>query len=294
MEKRYYGPFKFVPITSRPKLAWPKDARVALWIIPNVEFFALDYGMPGDENQPPDPNAKHPDVRKWSQREHGNRVGFWRMAEVLRRYDIRGTAALNSVMCDSHPEIVQAMLDWRWELMGHGQSNSKGLIEVPDDRAEIKATLDRIESFSGRRPSGWLGAGLAETWNSLDHMADLGIDYICDWVADDQPFLMQWGGRRMVSIPYSFDTNDVPIFLYKKYTVSECEALLKRQFDTLYREGERSGRVMAICLHPWVIGVAHRIGALDAALEYICGHPGVWKATGSEIVEHYLSTNPEV
>lgn len=294
MRKEQYGPFPFVPITKRPKFVLPNGARVALWVIPNVEFFVLNHGMPGDENQRPDPNARHPDVRKWSQREYGNRVGFWRMAEVLQRYDIRATVALNSLMCDSHPEIVQSMVDWKWELMGHCQSNTKRLTEVPDDRAEIKATLDRIEAFSGRRPVGWLGAGLEETWNSLDHMADLGVKYICDWVADDQPFLMNLDGKRMVSIPYSYDTNDIPIFIYKKYTVSECEALLKRQFDTLYREGEKSGRVMAICIHPWVIGVAHRIGALDAALEYICGHAGVWKATGSEIVDHYLSTNPSI
>lgn len=292
MRKDQYGPFPFIPITHRPKLSLPEGARVALWIIPNVEFFVLNHGMPGDENQRPDPNAKNPDVRKWSQREYGNRIGFWRMAEVLQRYDIRATVALNSLMCDSHPEIVQSMVEWNWELMGHCQSNTKRLTEVPDDRAEIKATLDRIEAFSGKRPVGWLGAGLEETWNSLDHMADLGVKYICDWVVDDQPFLMNLDGKRMVSIPYSYDTNDIPIFIYKKYTVSECEALLKRQFDTLYREGEKSGRVMAICIHPWVIGVAHRIGALDAALEYICGHAGVWKATGSEIVDHYLSTNP--
>ena len=46
---------------------------------------------------------------------------------------------------------------------------------------------------------------------------------------------------------------------------------------------------MAIAVHPFVTGQPHRIGALDAALEYICSHPGVWRATGREIVQHYLS-----
>jgi allantoinase len=74
-----------------------------------------------------------------------------------------------------------------------------------------------------------------------------------------------------------------------KVSVPEFEAMLKRQFDTLYREGETVPRVMAIAVHPFVTGQPHRIGALDAALEYICSHPGVWRATGWEIVQHYLS-----
>jgi allantoinase len=292
MKKASYGPFPYVPITQRPKLTWPNGARVALWVIPNIEYFILDHGMPGDENQRPDPNAKNPDVRRWSQREYGNRVGVWRIMDVLSKYDIRATVALNSLVCETHPQVVEAAMALNWEFMGHCQTNTRRLTEVPDDRKEIRTTLDGIEKFTGKRPVGWLGAGLEETWDSLDYLIEAGVQYVADWVADDQPFLMNVDGKRIVSIPYSYDTNDIPIFVYKKYTADECEKLLKRQFDTLYREGAESGRVMAICLHPWVIGMPHRISALDAALDYICGHDGVWKATGSEIVQHYLSTKP--
>ena len=294
MQKTPYGPFPYVPITQRPKLTWPNGARLALWVIPNIEFFILNHGMPGDENQRPDPNAKHPDVRRWSQREYGNRVGVWRIMEVLVKHDIRATVALNSMICETHPQIMEAAMALDWEFMGHGQTNTRRVTEVPDDRAEIRATLDGVEAFTGKRPVGWLGPGLEETWDTLDHLIDERVQYIADWVVDDQPFLMDLDGKRIVSIPYSYDANDSPIFVYKKHTAEEFGNLLKRQFDTLYREGEDSGRVMAICLHPWLIGMPHRIGALDAALEYICGHEGVWKATGSEIVQHYLSTDPTV
>ena len=83
-------------------------------------------------------------------------------------------------------------------------------------------------------------------------------------------------------------TNDVPAYFEMKVSVPEFEAMLKRQFDTLYREGE-TVRVMAIAVHLFVTGQPHRIGALHAALQYICSHPGVWRATGWEIVQHYLS-----
>jgi len=80
-----------------------------------------------------------------------------------------------------------------------------------------------------------------------------------------------------VSLPYSVQTNDVPAYFEMKVSVPEFEAMLRRQFDTLYREGETIPRVMAIAVHPFVTGQLHRIGALDAALEYICSHAGVWR-----------------
>ena len=295
MKPGRYGPFRYVPITQRPKLTWPNDARVALWVNPNIEFFGLDDVMPGVVNERvPREHAKIPNVRNWSLRDYGNRVGVWRVIEVLSRYGIRASAALNSEVCDHHPEIVDAVMKLDWELIGHNQTNALRLNEMAPEaeRAAIRATLDRIAAASGKRPVGWLGAGLAETWNTLDYLAEAGIRYVCDWVNDDQPYLFDIGDPPLASLPYSVQTNDVPAYFDMKVSVPEFEAMLRRQFDTLYREGAASGRVMAIAVHPFVTGQPHRIGALDAALEYICSHAGVWRATGSEIVEHFLKSMP--
>jgi allantoinase len=295
MKPRRYGPFRYVPITRRPKLTWPNGARVALWVNPNVEFFGLDDVMPGVVNERvPRGHAKIPNVRNWSVRDYGNRVGIWRLIEVLSRYGIRASAALNSEVCDHHPEIIEATTRLGWEFLGHNQTNALRLNEMAPDqeRAAIRATLDRIEQATGKRPIGWLGAGLAETWNTLDYLAEAGVRYVCDWVNDDQPYRFDIGDPPLVSLPYSVQTNDVPAYFDMKVSVPEFEAMLRRQFDTLYREGEASGRVMAIAVHPFVTGQPHRIGALDAALEYICSHAGVWRATGSEIVEHFLQSTP--
>jgi allantoinase len=162
-------------------------------------------------------------------------------------------------------------------------------MDPAEERAAIRATIDRIEAASGTRPVGWLGAGLAETWNTLDYLAEADICYVCDWVYDDPPYGFEIGTPPLVSLPYSVQTNDVPAYFEMKVSVPEFEAMLKRQFDTLYREGETVPRVMAIAVHPFVTGQPHRIGALDAALEYICSHAGVWRSTGLEIVQHYLS-----
>ena len=176
--------------------------------------------------------------------------------------------------------------------MGHNQSNSRTFNEVPDDdqRQVVLDTFARIEQATGSRPLGWLGAGLAENWNTLDYLVEAGCRYVCDFVNDDQPYLMDIGGKQLVSIPYSSECNDFGAFMRMGRTPEQFESTLKRQFDVLYEEGASSGRVMAICIHPFLIGVPHRIRALDAALDYICGHDHVWRATGSEIIDHYLAS----
>jgi peptidoglycan/xylan/chitin deacetylase (PgdA/CDA1 family) len=285
-----YGPFRYIPAPGRPKLEWPGGARVALWVNPNVEFFALDDVMPGNVNERvAREHAKVPNVRNWSVRDYGNRVGVWRLMEVLSRYGIRASAALNSAVCDHHPEVVDEAVRLGWELIGHNETNALRLNEMApeQEREAIRATLDRIEKASGARPVGWLGAGLAETWMTLDYLAEAGIRYVCDWVNDDQPYTIDAGNPRLVSLPYSVQTNDVPAYFDMKASVPEFEMMLRRQFDILYREGERTGKVMAIAVHPFVTGQPHRIVALERALDYICSHDGVWKATGWEIVQHY-------
>ena len=119
----------------------------------------------------------------------------------------------------------------------------------------------------------------------LDILADEGCQYVSDWVNDDQPYFMTVKGKKIVYLPYSYEINDSPQLYYRDRSIDEFETMIKEQFDVLYREGEQSARVMAICLHPYIIGVPHRIGGLDRALSYIGGHAGVWKATGSEIVK---------
>jgi peptidoglycan/xylan/chitin deacetylase (PgdA/CDA1 family) len=175
-------------------------------------------------------------------------------------------------------------------MMGHNITNVDRLNEVPaeQERALIKNALDRIERATGRRPVGWLGSGLQETWNTLDHLVAEGCIYVADWVNDDQPYLMDIGGKKLVSVPYSYEVNDTAAIVRSMYTPGEFERMIRDQFDVLWREGEHSSRVMAICLHPYVIGQPHRIGSLERALDHILRHDGVWLATGEEIARHFL------
>ncbi len=294
MQPSIYGPYPYLPITARKPFAWPGGARLALWVIPNIEFFHLDDPMPGVNNERV-AGAKTPNVRNWALRDYGNRVGVWRFFEVMSRYGIRGTAALNSDICDYHPQIIEEAVRQGWEFMGHCQTNAKRLTELAPEREReaIHATLERIAAATGRKPIGWLGAGLAETWNTLDYLLDEGVRYVADWTCDDLPFRMNVGGRTLLSIPYSLQVNDTAQFYNQKISAEDFERIVKRQFDCLYAESGRVPRVMAIAIHPFVSGVPHWIGALEAAFAYVAAKPGVWLATGAEIVEHFAREVPD-
>jgi peptidoglycan/xylan/chitin deacetylase (PgdA/CDA1 family) len=289
MEPRRTGPFPYVPINRRPKLTWPNGARLAFWLIPNIEVFPLDEPVPGG-------TGMAPDIINWATRDYGARVGIFRMMEVMEKYGVRGTVALNSEVCDDYPEIVEDAKALNWEFMGHNQSNSRylHLMEPAREREVVLSTFDRIEQATGTRPKGWLSSGLQQSWHTLDYLIEAGARYVADWINDDQPYVMEVDGRTIASIPYSGEINDIPQILRGGHSADAFETMVRRQFDTLYREGADSGRVMAMALHPFITGVPHRISAFESALKYITGHDDVWLATGSEIIEHYLNSGSTI
>ena len=265
--------FPFRAIADAPKITWPNGARVAVWVIPNVEHFHLEIGSPA------------PDVRNFSRRDYGNRVGLWRLMEVLTRHKIRGTVALNAEIGIYYPRIMQAMIDLDWELMGHGLTNSKIMsgLEIDAERKLILDTRKVIEDW-GRKMRGWLGPGLTETFNTPDLLKESGVEYVADWVNDDLPYRFNNG---LYSIPYSIELNDMPLFNNPSISIDDFKRRICDSFDVLYAEGATNGRVMGIALHPFLIGAAHRIKYLDEALQYIAGHDKVWFATGDEIIRAY-------
>jgi peptidoglycan/xylan/chitin deacetylase (PgdA/CDA1 family) len=265
--------FPYQAIVDRPSIAWPNDARVAVWVIPNIEHFHIEIGS----------NA--PDIRNHSRRDYGNRVGVWRIMETLAKHNVRGTVALNAEVGRFYPRIMEEVTKLRWELMGHGLTNSSMLTGLAKEQeaAVIAETRQVIEQW-GQKMRGWLGPGLTETWHTLDLLHEHGAEYVCDWVNDDLPYRMNNG---LYSIPYSIELNDMPLFNTPSIDIADFERRICDTFDVLYEEGEKNARVMAIALHPFLIGVPHRIRTLDRALAYITSHSKVWFATGSEIIAAY-------
>ena len=278
--------FAYSAIVDRPPIRWPNGARVAVWVIPNIEHFLFD--RPSTSVTSATVQCV-PDVLNYSWRDFGVRVGVWRMMDIMERYGVKGTVALNSDVCTRYPRIIEAGNQLGWEWMGHGSNNSIRLNQQPEaeERALIQHVVQTIHQGTGKKPRGWLGPALTESHRTLDLLAEAGIDYVGDWVNDEQPYPMRVKSGSMISIPYSIEVNDIPVFIDQKKTGEAFGQLICDQFDGLYEDGAKTGRVMAIALHPFLIGHAHRAKYFAKALAHITTRKEVWLTTGSEIIDYY-------
>ena len=278
----------YSPIIDRPIIKWPNNARVALWIAPNIEHY--EYLPDYDGIRDPWPRMAYPDVQQYSYPDYGNRTGFWRMVEVLDEYSIKCGVSLNIAVLEHYPEITEAMVQRDWDYMSHGIYNTRFLhgITEEDEREFYRDSIETLQRYTGKRLKGMFGPNGSSSPNSPDIMAEAGLIYHSDWLHDDQPVPINVKSGKLVSVPYTFDTNDGAVFRFS-YEGEYFERICKAQFDRLYEEGAESGRVMCIALHPFRIGQPHRIKYLDHILSYIMAHDGVWQTTPDEIAEYYLA-----
>jgi len=232
-----------------------------------------------------------PDLPNWAWHEYGMRVGFWRLYDALNQRGIVPTMATNGIVCDSYPRLMEAALKQEWEIMGHGFVQGP-MHKLENQLEAIQTTVDTIKRFSGKAPVGWESPGLTEDDHTLDCLSQSGIEYVADWVLDDQPVWLQAQPKPVLSVPYTVELNDIPMMLLQQ---NRSEEMLLRgidQFERLWQESETIPRVMAISVHPYVTGVAHRIGYFEKLLDHIQSRTGVEIQTGEQISNWYRQQVP--
>jgi len=284
--------YPYSPLPSRPVLHWPGKARVAFWVLLHLEYWEME--PPKDAYRDPrfvgEFGSFNPDFRTWSQREYGNRVGIFRILEVLDRHSIKATVAANAEACARYPNLVDEIRRRGWELVAHGTHATRMItskMSEAEERAHIAASIDAVERAAGRRPAGWLGQDFGESTRTPRLLAEAGLDYVLDWPNDDQPYMMTVG-KPFVAIPNHAEWDDVQLLWLRRTLTTKYPALVGDAFETLYAEGARSGRVFSLSLHPWLMGMGHRIRYLDEALKTISAYAEVWQATAGEIARWYL------
>jgi len=273
-------------IVDRPPLRLPGGARVAVWTIVNVEEWSIERAMPRTVLSPPFGQPLLPDVPNWAWHEYGMRVGFWRLLDSLNNLKVKPTLAINGSVIQSYPRVAEAALKAGWEFMGHGYVQ-RPMHHVEDQRKAIHDTIKAIRNFTGRPPRGWESPGLTETYDTIDWLAEAGIEYVADWVLDDQPVEIKTTHGAVVSMPYTVEMNDIAMMALQHHPSEEWLRRGIDHFDRLYAEGEKTARVMAISVHPYISGVPHRIGYLERLYEYILQRPGVAMWTGEKILDWY-------
>jgi peptidoglycan/xylan/chitin deacetylase (PgdA/CDA1 family) len=277
--------YDFWPYRDRAKIEWPGGKTLAFWVAPNLEYYELD--------PPPNPSRKswtkpHPDVVGYSHRDHANRVGHWRMADVMSEFGVPGSVSLSVALCQHHPEVVEDAVKRGWEFFSHGIYNTRycyGMDEA-QERAIIEDSIATVEAATGQRIRGWLAPALTHTERTFDLLAEYDFWYSCDLFQDDQPQAIKTKTGSMVSMPYSLEVNDhYGFFVYNMSPRDYAKALIT-QAERLAREGEASGTVMCIPLHSYLIGQPHRIGPFREVLRTITADPRVWVTRAIDIAAH--------
>lgn len=282
----------YSPIVTRPRVTWPEGKRLALWVVPNIEHY--EYTPPPAVGRVTwDRVPSEPDVREYSFRDYGNRVGLWRMVDVFDDYGVVPTVSLNLAVLDMLPEVRDLIVERDWCVMSHGIFNTRFLygLSPNEERAFYRDNIDSLATHTGKRLKGMLTPAVTNTPLTPVLMAEAGFVYHADWVHDDQPVPLRLAGSRMVSMPYSYDLNDAPLWDGRPYSGEYLVRSCIAQFDRLIADAERmdTGLVMCIALHPYQIGQPHHVAHLRAILEHVCGDDRVWYATGDEIAEYFVT-----
>ncbi|HXS53414.1 MAG TPA: polysaccharide deacetylase family protein [Usitatibacter sp.] len=279
-------------IVDRPPLALPGGARIVVWTIVNLEFWDIARPMARQVLPAPQGAVMVPDVPNWSWHEYGMRVGFWRFKELYDRLAIRPTLSINARVCVDYPRVAQACRDAGWEFMGH--SYEQGPIHNERDQpAMIARSLDTLEKFTGKRPVGWLGPGLTETFETPDNLAAAGVRYIGDWVYDEEPTEIATAHGPLVTLPYSIETNDITMMIVQHHEAAYWTRKCIDTFDRLYAEGAKRPKIMAIAIHPYISGQPFRIGYHEEIYDYVSSFPGVLHWNGEQILDWYRGARPQ-
>jgi peptidoglycan/xylan/chitin deacetylase (PgdA/CDA1 family) len=281
------------PIVARKPLHWPNGARVALAVIVNIEYMELE--APSDTVVPPTfirhgPYPALPDIHEVSPHEYGNRVGIFRVMKVLDRHGIRATAALDAAAARRYPFLVNEAKRRDWEFIGHSLVSNRMITEnMPEakERENLREALSVVREATGARVRGWIGADHGQSSRTVRLLAAEGVDYMCDWPNDEQPYRMNVPQGRMVALPTTLELDDC-VNRARRIAIDRWSRLICEAFDRLHHDGAENGRTLVLNLHPWVTGQPYRIRALDEALAHIVARGAVWCATGSEIVDSFL------
>jgi allantoinase len=283
--------FKGIP--ERPPLCLPDGIRLVIWPVLALEHWDISRPMARMVISPPQGQAQQPDHPNWSWHEYGMRVGFWRIRKTFERLGVRPTVTLNAKACETYPSVIRACLDSGWELNAHSY-DQQPMHKLENQRDVIAKSLDIIEKFAGKRPRGWFGPGLTQTFETLDYLREAGLEYIGDWACDDEPVTLATAHGPIVALPYNFELHDIVLMALGHQPSIEMYTRAKAGFDCLYAESAERAKIMSIAHHPYLSGAPHRIADVARLYAELLAKPGVVAWDGEQILDWYLAARSDV
>nr|WP_297912688.1 polysaccharide deacetylase family protein [uncultured Allomuricauda sp.] len=277
---------------NRKPVVWPNGKKVAVWVNVGLQFFPLNqkgvpFKVPGGMTKP------YPDLRHYTLRDYGNRVGIYRFLKAFDRYGVKPTFAMNTRLAEKYPYLLGLLKERQDEILCHGHHMDAlhyGGQNPEEEKELVKTALVSLRNLTGQSVKGWSSPAKNESMNTPDFLAEEGIAYFCDWANDAMPYNFKTKHGDLVAMPLSTELEDHFIILNNLHTAEDWAEQVKDAFRFLLEESQSmGGRILSLNIHPWVLGQPHRIGHLEGVLEQLASHENVWIATASDIMESWKS-----
>lgn len=279
-------------LAQRKPVQWPGGKKLALWVNVGMQFFPMNpqkkpLSVAGNMTMP------YPDLRHYSLRDYGNRVGIHRVLQACDRYSVKPTFAFNTRLAERYPALLREILERGDEIQCHSWSMDTAHAGGLDAAAEaelVKRSIGRLRELSGREIRGWISPGKVESALTPELIKAEGIDYFCDWVNDDLPYRFETYNGPLWAMPLSTELEDRFVLMDNLHPAQSWAEQIIDACDLLLQEAQNEGgRILSLSVHPWALGQPHRIRYLEQALEYVTAQPGVWSASASDILDAFVA-----
>jgi allantoinase len=264
-----HGRYDYVPIIRRANYSWPNGRRLAFYVAINLEHFAFGEGLGATLA----PGGPQPDVLNFAWRDYGNRVGAWRLLQMLDELQLPSCAVVNAAIFDYCPELPEAFIARGDEIVAHGLTNSErqGDLDEVEEARLIADSTEILARHVGKAPRGWLGPWISESRVTPDLLQEAGYVYLLDWCHDDQPVWFHTRRGKILSVPYPQEVNDIPAIVARQMNASDFADMIVDQFREMLRQSIEQPLVMGVALHPYIVGQPYRLRHLRRALGEIAG-----------------------
>ena len=275
-------------LPQRQPVVWPQQARIALWVVPALEWFPLN--MAGVPFKPPGAmQTAYPDLRHYTLRDYGNRVGIFRILQALESAGFAASFAVNGELARRYPYLLQRLAATGGELLGHGWNMDcahSAAVDEASERRWISDTLEALGAWSATPLRGWLSPARSQSARTPELLAAAGLSWCADWVNDELPYRFRTEQGELLNLPLPLELEDRFIIGENLHSETEYADQLIDAADFLLAEAlQRGGRLLSLNLHPWVIGQPHRIGQLERVLAHLRGFGDqLWNAGPSHIL----------
>ena len=274
-----------------PVLPLYRGKRILVQLVVNMEHWRFDHPMPRGISTPPQGRHSVPDIPNFAWAEYGMRVGMQRIFDLFESKGLPAAASLNANVIDIYPACAEKTLKLGWEFVGHGLYQQAVHTE-PDELSIIQQSLDKVRRFTGTKVKGWLGPGLGESVSTPENLKRCGIDYLLDWVVDDQPCWMTTAEGPLLSVPYTLELNDSTVYAVEKHATGEFLNRVCRTLEALEVEDSLGPKIMTVALHPHLVGVPHRMTELKDMIETLERHPLTEFVTPGQVAEWFTDLHP--